>query len=70
MSELHGEPSLGGGDQQASQSKVKFNRNAKGETQIEVQAVLGVTQEEMTALRTIAFETYKGATEAAGLRIS
>ncbi len=61
------EPRLEGGSwAQESRSSIKFARNAKGDTQIEVKAVDGTTPEEMEAIRLVAFDNYKKATEAVG----
>ena len=51
---------------QESRSSLKFVRNAKGDTQIEVKTVEGTTMEEMQEIRRAAFYTYKAATESVG----
>ena len=47
-------------------SSVKFTRNAKGDTQIELRVVEGTTPEEMQAIRELAYENYKRAVEDTG----
>ncbi len=59
-------PPAGEGFVQESKSSLKFIRNAKGDTQIEVKAVEGTTETEMNEIRRIAFNAYKAATESVG----
>lgn len=51
-------------------SSVKYVRNAKGDTQVEVKAYEGSSREQMSELQQIAFDTYKSAVEAAGLLVA
>ena len=51
---------------QESRSSLKFVRNAKGDTQIELKVVEGTTEDEMDEIRRIAFNAYRAATEQVG----
>lgn len=48
------------------QPSVKYSRNAKGDTQVEVKASAGATPELMDEIRRAAFQTYKAAVEQTG----
>ena len=67
---LDGAPQRGSGEFDDQRSSVKYVRNAKGDTQVEVKVYDGSTREQMDDLQKTAFDTYKAAVEAAGLLVA
>lgn len=67
MSHHEEEPRIAGREfVHVDKSRVKFIRNARGETQVEVSVVEGTTVAEMAAIRQLAFDNYKAAVEQTG----
>ena len=63
MSAYDDEPRI---DEPRPLSSIKFVRNAKGDTQVEVKVVEGADATEVARIRQVAFTNYKAAVEATG----
>jgi hypothetical protein len=53
----------------ADKSSIKFTRNSKGDTQVELRVVAGEDAGEMDRIRTLAYQTYRAAVESVGGRL-